>query len=175
MRCAHKHMPHLGCRVAHQVDIIERVVRQGRLSRAAVVVAVVAVACTGQRQRAMVVARKGAGDPSTWVPGGDTRVGARDAWEEAGTREGAVNGGCQWQLSMAAVNGGSGGMYRAVATRRCGQGQVAEEKAVWIVDGACVLHPLHMAALSWSAMGHIPCDTCVTCHWRRCWWQSLNL
>ena len=63
---------------------------------------------------------------------------------------------------MVAVNGGGCGMYRAAATRRCGWGQVAEEKAVWIVDEACVLHPLHMAALSWSAMGHIPCDTCVT-------------
>ena len=51
----------------------------------AVVVAVVVAACTGQRQRAMVVAREGAGDPSTWVPGGDTRVGAGDVWEEAGT------------------------------------------------------------------------------------------
>ena len=86
-----------------------------------------------------------------------------------------MGGGCQWQLSMVTVNGGGSSMYRAAATHRCGRGQVAEEKAVWIVDRACVLHPLHMAALSWSVMGHIPCDTCVTCHWWCCWWQSLHL
>ena len=105
VRRAHKHMPHLGCRTAHQVDLIERIVCQGWLSRAAVVVVVVVAACTGQRQRAVVVVCEGASDPSTWVPGGDTRVGAGDAWEEARTREGAVNSGCQWQLSTAAVNG----------------------------------------------------------------------
>ena len=96
VRRVHKHMPHLGCCAAHQVDLIEHIVRQGQLSRAAAVVAVVVVACTRQRQRAMVVACEGAGDLSTWVPGGDMWVGAGDVWEEAGTWEGAVNGSCQW-------------------------------------------------------------------------------
>ena len=46
--------------------------------------------------------------------GRDAWIRARDTWEEARTWEGAVKGG----------SGGGGGIYRAVATRRCGWGHV---------------------------------------------------
>ena len=65
-------------------------------------------------------------------------MGARDAWEEAGTQEGAVKGG---------------GIYRAAATCRCGWGHVSQGPGLgmcgwqgrrhgWVqevLDGACIL------------------------------------
>ena len=99
----------------------------------------------------------------------------------ARTREGAVKGGCQGWWRQRHVQG-SGNPLLWLGTResgaRAGDMWVAEEK-VWVgpgsVDCGQGMHPRRRVSLSWSAMGHVPCDACVTCHWQRCWqqeWQS---
>ena len=97
----------------------------------------------------------------------------------AGTWEGAVKGSCQGRLSRVAV---------AMVVACTGQRQpviVAGDMGVggrgWghmggrregIVDGACVLVVgCRCCGRRWA----IPCDACMTCHWRHCWqqeWQS---
>ena len=134
-----------------------------------------AAACTGQQQRAVVVAHDGAGDPLTWVGtcgSGLGTCGRRLEWGRGLSRVAVKGGG----------GGGGGGMYRAAATHHCGWDMgvgagagdtwVAEEKA-WVcpgsVDWGQGMCPRHRASLSWWVMSHVPCDACVTCHWLHCW------
>ena len=102
--------------------------------------------------------------------GGDMPVRGGDAWEaqEAGTQEGAVKGSCQGRHRHVQ---GSGNPLLWLGTWESGAGAgdmwVAEEK-VWVgpgsVDCGWGMHPHCRASLLWSAMSHIPCDACVTCH-----------
>ena len=78
--------------------------------------------------------------------GGDAWTGAGDAWEGARTWEGAVNGG-------------GGGIYRVVATRRCAWGHVGRRgegvggvQDAWIMAVVGWLHGQQVGG-EWSAQG----------------------
>ena len=128
-----------------------------------------AAACTGQRQRVVVGACDGAGDPSTWVGTRGSGLGTRGSLEEAGmwrrlSMAVAAAAACTGQRQPVIVAGdmGVGGrVWGRMGGRREG-----------IVDGACVLvvgH--HCRGRRWA----VPCDACVTHHWWHCWqqeWQS---
>ena len=97
-----------------------------------------------------------------------------------------MGGGCQGQRRWRRHVQGSGKPSLWLGTRelgaRAGEVWVAGEKA-WVgpgsVDCGQGMHPRCRASL--SAMGHVPCDACVTHHWWRRWqqglgeWQSLHL
>ena len=86
-----------------------------------------------------------------------------------------TGGGCQgWQGQHVQ---GSGNLSLWLGTcesgARAGDAWVAGEKA-WVGPGSVGrgMRPCRRASLSWLVMGHVPCDTCVTHHWR-CRWQGL--
>ena len=112
-----------------------------------------AVACTGQQQRAVVVARNGAGDPSTWVGTRGSGLGTRGSLEEARMRRRlstavAAAAACTGQRQPVVVAGDTG------VGAGAGDAWVAEEK-VWVgpgsVDCGRGMRPRRRALLSQSA------------------------